>query len=268
MNFGYEQTVPTPTNFETARQARLLHELDAHDRVLVEEAARVLAVGADAADDGGQVDDQVRMAVVERPPDAVRRAQVVLGAARHEDVRRASRLESRDDARAQEAGAARDHHAATHPEVGRHARSKQGGDESVRLAQCGVPTKIPLGIGPACLPQSYHEVRVASQLRQRAEERLGHARVDSQRRAGSARARPRSSRLLARRPRSVGPPPRMTSACWAATCRRPSLAPTAGARPRLPGRPRSWPPERDRRIRACRRRHPQPRGRRADGRRP
>ena len=42
------------------RQPRLLHELDAHDRVLVEEAAGVLAVRADAADDRGEVDDRCR----------------------------------------------------------------------------------------------------------------------------------------------------------------------------------------------------------------
>ena len=45
-----------------AGEPGLLHELDAHDRVLVEEPARVLAVGADAADDGGEVDDHVAAA--------------------------------------------------------------------------------------------------------------------------------------------------------------------------------------------------------------
>ena len=42
-----------------AADARLLHELDAHDRVVVEEAPRVGAVGADAADDGREVNDHV-----------------------------------------------------------------------------------------------------------------------------------------------------------------------------------------------------------------
>ena len=41
------------------------------DRVVVEERARVLAVGADAADDRGEVDDDVRPAVGERGVDAV-----------------------------------------------------------------------------------------------------------------------------------------------------------------------------------------------------
>ena len=42
-----------------AGQPGLLHQLDAHHRVLVEEAARVLAVGPDPADDRGEVDDDV-----------------------------------------------------------------------------------------------------------------------------------------------------------------------------------------------------------------
>ena len=76
MNLGYEQTVPIWTNFATPASAGLLHELDAHDRVLVEEAARVLPVGADPADDGGEVDDEVRPAVGEgrAMPSRVRRS--------------------------------------------------------------------------------------------------------------------------------------------------------------------------------------------------
>ena len=81
-----------------AGEARLLHELDAHDRVLVEEAARVLAVRADPADDGGEVDDEVRPSPSrERTVDAVRRPKVVVATARDEDFLRPCRLESRHD---------------------------------------------------------------------------------------------------------------------------------------------------------------------------
>ena len=105
-----------------AGQARLLHELDAHDRVVVEEAARVLAVGADAADDGGEVDDDVGPAVGEGAVDPVARAQVVVarcGARRRRSAPAASRR--RDDGPAEEAGAAGDHDAAARPEVAHRA---------------------------------------------------------------------------------------------------------------------------------------------------
>ena len=56
-SFGYAQIVPTPTNFSTpANRACSIVERAHHD-VLVEEAARRFAVGADAADHGRQMDD-------------------------------------------------------------------------------------------------------------------------------------------------------------------------------------------------------------------
>ena len=65
--------VPSATNLPTPGQPRLLDELDAHDRVVVEVAAGVRHVGADAADDRGQVDDHVGPGVREHAHD-VRRA--------------------------------------------------------------------------------------------------------------------------------------------------------------------------------------------------
>ena len=70
-----------------AGEARGLDQLDAHDRVLVEEPARVLAVGADPADDGREVDDDVGPTVGERPLDVGAATQVVVAAAGDEDVR-------------------------------------------------------------------------------------------------------------------------------------------------------------------------------------
>ena len=74
-----------------AGEARLLHELDAHDRVLVEEPARVLPVRPDPADHGGEVDDQLRPPVGEGAVDAVLRPEVVVPRARHEDLSRRRR---------------------------------------------------------------------------------------------------------------------------------------------------------------------------------
>ena len=48
-----------------------LDQLDAHDGVVVEEAAGIVAVGADAADDGGQVNDDLRTMFGEEALDSV-----------------------------------------------------------------------------------------------------------------------------------------------------------------------------------------------------
>ena len=110
-----------------AGQTGLLHQLDAHDRVLVEEATRVLAIGADAADDGGEVDDDVRPAVGQGPVDAVGRPQVVVAAARDEDVGDAGGAQAANDRSAEEPGPAGDHDPAAgqrrHPATGLISRS-------------------------------------------------------------------------------------------------------------------------------------------------
>ena len=54
----------------------------------IEELARVLAVGADAADHGSQVDDDLGLGLAEQPPDGILFAQVVDGTSRDEDGRR------------------------------------------------------------------------------------------------------------------------------------------------------------------------------------
>ena len=91
--------MPIVTNFCDAGQPGVLHQLDAHDRVLVEEAAGVLAVGADAADDGRQVDDDVGPAVGERRArSSARRAGRSRGCGGRRRPRRPA-LEPRDDGR-------------------------------------------------------------------------------------------------------------------------------------------------------------------------
>ena len=111
-----------------AGEARLLHELDAHDRVVVEEAAGVLAVGADAADDGREVDDDVRPRRRARAAvDALaRRAGRSPCCAARRCCVRPGRPEPRHDAAAEEAAAAGDHHAPLGPEA-RHVAPGSAG---------------------------------------------------------------------------------------------------------------------------------------------
>ena len=83
--------MPTATNFATPRSRACSMSCDAHHQVVVEEAAGVLAVGADAADDGGEVDDDVGPRRLEHADDVGLAAKIVLAAARHEGRRAAVR---------------------------------------------------------------------------------------------------------------------------------------------------------------------------------
>ena len=94
-----------------AGQPRVLHRQRAHHHVLVEEAARRLAVRADAADDGGEMHDDVRPRVLEQPRDVRLVRQVVLRLSHDDDVAAAVTLERGDDVAAEEAAAAGHEHA-------------------------------------------------------------------------------------------------------------------------------------------------------------
>ena len=65
-------------------QARLLDELRAHHQVVVEEPAGILAVGPDAAHDGGEVNDDVGPCRLEHAHDIGLPAKVIVAAARDE----------------------------------------------------------------------------------------------------------------------------------------------------------------------------------------
>ena len=56
-------------------QPRLLEHVRAHHQVRVPVAARVGAVGADAADLGGEVEDELGLGVVEEPLGVVHRVR-------------------------------------------------------------------------------------------------------------------------------------------------------------------------------------------------
>ena len=81
-----------------------LQQLDAHERVLVEEPARLVPVGADPADHRGQVHDRVGAGVGQHPVDLGPPAQVVAGPAEGEHLG-AVALQLGGDVAAEEAGA-------------------------------------------------------------------------------------------------------------------------------------------------------------------
>ena len=94
--------MPIWTNFSVPAPASLLDQVQPHRHVREEEAARVVPVGADAADLRGQVDDGIGATVVVGACDGRRVGQVVLGAAGYEDLGGPGSLEPFTDFRAQE----------------------------------------------------------------------------------------------------------------------------------------------------------------------
>jgi hypothetical protein len=78
----------------------LVNELHAHHQIVVEKFAGLLAVGADAADLGCQMDDDIRLGSVDHADDVRFANQVVFGILRHENLARAVLLEPADKVRA------------------------------------------------------------------------------------------------------------------------------------------------------------------------
>ena len=92
-------------------QPRLLEHVRAHHQVRVPVATGVGAVGADATDLGGEVEDELRRRVVEQAPHIVHRGEVVVAATRRDDVV-AVALEPLDKMRADKPSPAGDDHPA------------------------------------------------------------------------------------------------------------------------------------------------------------
>src|SRR5262249_12051057 len=67
-----------------AEQPCLFHELGSHHQVVVEEAPRILAIGADTADNGSEMDDQIRTDILQQGDNVDFLPEVVLGAPRYE----------------------------------------------------------------------------------------------------------------------------------------------------------------------------------------
>ena len=87
MCFGYEQIVPTSTVFAVLVLAGLLDDVGAHEQVLDVEIGGAGLVGADAADAGGEVDDQIGLRLGEHGGHLIGVAQVVLRARRRDHGR-------------------------------------------------------------------------------------------------------------------------------------------------------------------------------------
>ena len=95
------------TSFPTSCSRALLEHVRTHEQVRVPVAAGVGAVRADAADLGGEVEDELGARVGEQPRRVVQRGEVVV-AAPGDERRRGRRLEPLDEVRAEEAAAAGD----------------------------------------------------------------------------------------------------------------------------------------------------------------
>ena len=117
---------PAGDELAQAHAARMFKEVRAHHEVVVEEVAGMLAVGADAPHDGGEMDHDVRSVVGVEPRDAILKAQVVLRAAGNGDVAVAPRVQGGDNVPPEEPGATGDGDARVAQPIGRFTR--QGHD--------------------------------------------------------------------------------------------------------------------------------------------
>src|SRR5438552_2099628 len=103
--------------------ARLLHQEDAHDRVVIEEAAGILAVGTDSSNPGSEVDNYVGALVGVHPNDVRFFGEVVLGTAEGVNFGRFVFSKQRDQTAAYEAVAARYRDTAAGPPCARDITS-------------------------------------------------------------------------------------------------------------------------------------------------
>jgi len=95
----------------------LLHELDAHDGVFVEESTRVFSIRTDAAYDCRQMDHQLWTPVIEGAPDAVVRPKVVIVGSRDKDLVRPGFGKASYESLPEEPSSTCDHNAPPRPEV-------------------------------------------------------------------------------------------------------------------------------------------------------
>ena len=99
-------------------QARVLHELDSHDGIVVEILAGVGAIRADAAHHRRQVEDEVGLLLAHQPDNLVTVPEVPLGPPGHIDII----------------------HAAAFGEAGHYKRAQEAasaGDDDLLVAQAG-----------------------------------------------------------------------------------------------------------------------------------
>ncbi len=94
-----------------ARMPRGLDQLHAHHQIVVEELARPAAVGFDAPDDRGEVNQHVRTRVFEETTHVVAAAQVVFPAAGNKRIGAAASRQLPDDGASEETRATGNRHA-------------------------------------------------------------------------------------------------------------------------------------------------------------
>jgi len=99
---------PESDEFLNVAQVSLMHQLDAHHDILIEEGPRMLLVEADAADFGRQMDDDVGPLLVIEAADVPGSGQVVVAVIGNEDIMAAPRFKGPDQVFAEKATAARD----------------------------------------------------------------------------------------------------------------------------------------------------------------
>ena len=96
-------------------EPRLLEDVRAHREVREPVAAGIRAIGADSTDLGGEVEHELGIRIAEHPRGVVHRREVVVGAARDDDLV-AVGFEPFDEVRPEEPSAAGDQRA--HPGEG------------------------------------------------------------------------------------------------------------------------------------------------------
>jgi len=110
----------------SARAPRALQQERAHHDVVIVEQAGALAIDADAARSGCQMNHHSRRWMIGiQALDVLRQAQIVLGAAGHDDIASLLRSQFFDHMPTEETGAARHNHNLFAPKRLRHAMLSQ-----------------------------------------------------------------------------------------------------------------------------------------------
>jgi len=63
--------------FFNLSKVSFVHQLNAHDGVIVEESAGIFPIGADSSNDGGEMDDDIGLLLIVHPADILEVSEVV-----------------------------------------------------------------------------------------------------------------------------------------------------------------------------------------------
>src|SRR6185436_10502806 len=86
---------------------RGLHQLDSHHQILVKESSGILAIGPDAAHNGGQMNNHLRFHFAVEPFDIFAAHEIILVPPHDDDIVASLLAKPRNDSTPQEASAAR-----------------------------------------------------------------------------------------------------------------------------------------------------------------